>query len=457
MNIVFLLLNLTKYHCSIKACLQISRNFILANRHKLNLDQSFKANARRANLALQTTVIAAFFGFVMLVLDSYYLYYSSAITDLAVIVSAIGSFYLILKGHFNIAKMILFFTVLVAITINSSKDGFYAGNQYLWFSTLVGVFALFSFKQKKMLVICLLFLIGSLIFSDITSFSLMKQKPVSPEFTNVNHHVVLYLSIVVCTFFMVFIAKSINHSFHDKDKYNAIIQKQKADIIDAHRQLDKFVYHASHDLRAPLTSMLGLIEVSKRENNMDKIHNLLSKQEETILKLDDYVKDILVLSRIKTTEINTSAINIKDNIDGILKQCQFMLSEKSIIVSVDLDVKIPFFTDSKRLNVILSNIVSNSIKYTDPSKEKNTIDISAKLNKGKSLTLTITDNGVGIDTNELEKVFEMFYFNKHENKGTGLGLYIVKETVTRLGGTVTITSEKGLFTKVEIILPNLVA
>ena len=433
------------------------RNFILANRHKLSHNNSFKPNARSAKLVLQTTVIAAIFGLIILILDLSYLNFSSALVDLGLVLAAVCSFYLITKGNLNIAKLILVFSALTAVTINASKDGFNAGNQYFWFAILGGIFAFFSFKEKKMLIVCLFFLLITLVFCDLTNFSYLMQKTPSTNYIFVNHHVVLYLSFFSCIFFIIFIAKSIFNSFQDKDKDNARIEKQKFDAIEANRQLDKFVYHASHDLRAPLTSMLGLIAVSKKEGTMDKINKLLSKQEETILKLDDYIKDILVLSRIKPTEINATAINLSDHIDGILKQCQFMLEEKNIIVNTNLNVDAPFFTDGKRLNIVLANLLSNGIKYADASKPANTIDITAILNKENNLIISIKDNGVGIAANELEKVFEMFYSSSYENKGTGLGLYIVQETVSRMRGTVTIKSDKGIFTTVEVILPNLSA
>jgi len=457
LNIVFLFLNLSKYHCVIKNFHQIARKFILVNRHKLGPGSSFKSNVRRANLAFQTTIIVAIFVIILLILDLCYYRYMNAINDVGVLLAAIYCFYLITKGHITKAKLILVFSALTVCTLNSSNDGFNAGNQYLWFASLVGIFALFSYKEKKFLIISLFFLLATFIFCDITNFSLLIVTPPTEEFIVVNHHIIMYLSLVVCIFFMMFIAKSINDSFHDKDKHNGIIQKQKADIIKANRQLDKFVYHASHDLRTPLTSMLGLIEVSKKEGNLERMHNLLLKQEETILKLDDYVKDILVLSRIKTTEISPVLINLRDNIDGILKQFQFMLDEKKVVVRINLAIDQPFFTDGKRLNIILSNVLSNSIKYMDSEKTMNTIEISATLSKGKNLMLSIKDNGIGIESHELKKVFEMFYFNSQENKGTGLGLYIVKETVSNLSGAVAIKSEKGLFTTVEILLPNLSA
>lgn len=213
------------------------------------------------------------------------------------------------------------------------------------------------------------------------------------------------------------------------------------------------MYHASHDLRAPITSMLGLIEVSKKETDIGKIKKLIEKQEETIVKLDDYITGVLLLSKIKRTELSNSLTDLKTLVNGVLKQCKFMLEEKEVKVSLNIEADEFFYCDQSRLNIILYNIISNSIKYADDSKLENTISINLTVDK-KKLIGVVKDNGIGIESKELDQVSQMFYYNKHQNKGTGLGLYIVKETILKLGGELRIDSEIGEYCQVTFKIPE---
>lgn len=378
--------------------------------------------------------------------------YPSAIAELSLAIISITCYITITKGYIVQGKLILIIAAIFSITINASKEGPNAGNQYLWFTALVSIFTLFSLKEYRMILLSLGLLLLSFIFVDATDFSFLSHKIHDPLWTRINHRIVMYFSFIACSFLLFFISKSIMQSFYDKDRDHDIITKQNKELFHAHNELDKFVYRASHDLRAPLTSMLGLIEVSKKEENFDKVRDLLSKQEETILKLDDYVKDILILSRIKSTEIQHVETNVKDLIENVLKQCQFMIQEKNMIVSVVCEGNKSFYSDPKRLSIILSNVISNSIKYADDYKSENKIEIKTNIVKDK-LQISIRDNGIGIHKNELDKVVGMFYFNKNQNKGTGLGLYIVKETLNTLGGSLHITSKLKSFTQVYITIP----
>jgi signal transduction histidine kinase len=414
---------------------------------------SFKANVRSAILALQTTVVVAIFSFSIFFLDFLFGNYSSAIGDVCLVIVAIACFNLIWKGKINAGKLILVFITLFIITFNASKEGPQAGNQFLWFTCLIGIFALFSLKEKGLFILCLVSLFGTLIFCDITDFSLRFSENLGSDWEKLNFTVVMYCSLAVCLFFLVSISKSMAQSLKDKDRNSDIKTRQKSTLQNANYELDKFVYHAAHDLRAPLTSMLGLIEVSKNEPDINKLRVLLNKQEQTINILDNYVKDILLLSRVKRTALDNSINDIANVVQGVLNQCQFMLDEKNVKVNLNLSLPPEFICDHSRLHIILSNILSNSIKYTDDTKEENIIDIEGTV-ENQILKISITDNGVGIDKEELNKVTEMFYYNKSQNKGTGLGLYIVKEAITKIGGTLSINSVLGEYATVSITIPQ---
>jgi hypothetical protein len=115
----------------------------------------------------------------------------------------------------------------------------------------------------------------------------------------------------------------------------------------------------------------------------------------------------------------------------------------------------PFFSDQYRLSLILNNLISNAIKYSDSSKETSFIHITIKLLPDK-VYLTFRDNGIGIEADYIKKVFNMFFRATEKNEGAGLGLYIVKEAVEKLGGSIDLESQTGKGTVFKIQLPNLI-
>ena len=110
------------------------------------------------------------------------------------------------------------------------------------------------------------------------------------------------------------------------------------------------------------------------------------------------------------------------------------------------------FIDKLRLTIIISNLLSNAITYSDSTKPQKTIEVFADVNNN-NIEITVKDNGVGIDEQYHNKIFDMFFRASLESKGTGLGLYIVKEAVNKLNGKISVSSVLGQGTSVLVELP----
>jgi signal transduction histidine kinase len=112
-----------------------------------------------------------------------------------------------------------------------------------------------------------------------------------------------------------------------------------------------------------------------------------------------------------------------------------------------------FYSDQYRLRIVLSNLLSNAIKYQDPEKEAPYVKVHLS-DKGDCHQLLIADNGLGIPPDKVDDVWELFYQSGHDQQGSGMGLFIVKETVQKLGGSVEIRAQAGQGTTFEIKLPK---
>jgi PAS domain S-box-containing protein len=227
------------------------------------------------------------------------------------------------------------------------------------------------------------------------------------------------------------------------------------ELIKINAELDRFVYSASHDLRAPIASLLGLIEVARLERSMDTILQLLDMQKKSLLRLDRFIKDIVDHSRNMRLQVEPEEINFDRMIHGTLEQLQFMDNVSRIRKVITIDQKGTFHTSPTRVEIILNNLISNAIKYADLRKEDPYLMVLITCTEEKA-EIRVRDNGEGIPQDSQVKIFNMFYRASDNGPGSGLGLYIVKEAIQKVGGTITVHSEYGQGTEFIVEIPNLV-
>ncbi len=219
-------------------------------------------------------------------------------------------------------------------------------------------------------------------------------------------------------------------------------------------ELDRFVYSASHDLRAPISSLLGLIEVARLENDPSSLKGLLNMQERSLRKLDAFIFDIVNYSRNNRTGLEVEKINFNALLDNIYELLYHMEQIKEIKKITAISRDISFYSDKKRLSIILNNLISNAVKYCDRSKPDAFIKIVVE-KSGQGVCIRVIDNGEGIGEEHLHKIFDMFYRASERSIGSGIGLYIVKEVVQKLQGTIEVRSKKYEGSEFVFHLPNL--
>lgn len=218
-------------------------------------------------------------------------------------------------------------------------------------------------------------------------------------------------------------------------------------------ELDQFVYSTSHNLRAPLTSILGLLELFKN-GEVDDSKQYIRLIEKSIYKLDETIHEIIEYSRNNRVEIAVEPVDFELIANDVLESLSFMEQAKNMDIQVQVDQPVPFYSDFSRLRVIFHNLISNGIKYCDLNKPERYLHISVTSNSRKAI-IKIKDNGIGIDGDDLEKVFSMFYRATQQASGSGLGLYILKEAVMKLNGVVNASGQLGKGVTFIIQVPNL--
>ncbi len=219
-------------------------------------------------------------------------------------------------------------------------------------------------------------------------------------------------------------------------------------------ELDKFVYSVSYDLRAPLSSILGVVEIAQDDTEDSIMVESLNMIKTNIQKLDGFITDILDYSRNSRTDVNKEEINFNEVLIGITQNLKYMGGNHRMVdIKINVQEEDCFYSDKSRLNIILNNLVSNSIRYQNNYATNPFVAVDVNTSKEEAV-LTIQDNGIGIKAELQSKNFDMFYRVSEDSIGSGLGLYIVKEAVERLNGEIEVESEPGKGTKFTITIPN---
>jgi len=248
--------------------------------------------------------------------------------------------------------------------------------------------------------------------------------------------------------------KALNEEINFRIKAEDKLIVSNRQLRKANVELDNFVYKVSHDLRAPIASVLGLVNLAKKEKKYDVLKEYFEMIGKSAYQQDLFIKDILDISRNSRLIINKDKIEWKKLISDTFDQLKYGAKDKDIIKQINIQGRGSFYSDQRRIKVIFNNLISNAIRYSNGRDP--VIDIDIKINP-KEADITIIDNGQGIDKRYQKKVFEMFYRATDNNAGSGLGLYIVKESVDKLNGQINMESEVGKGTKFYISLPNLKA
>lgn len=237
-------------------------------------------------------------------------------------------------------------------------------------------------------------------------------------------------------------------------KADAALRSQNEELVKINRELDSFVYSVSHNLRAPLMSVLGLLNIVKKEDeqNGNMYFRYFDMMTQSIMKLDETLKEILDYSRNARNELLLTTVDLNTLIEDGFERLKYLEGSDQIKKSIHVESECDLVSDAGRLSIIINNLISNAIKYRDENKSCY-LTIKAQVVITHA-TITFSDNGIGISPEFKEKVFNMFFRATEKSEGAGLGLYIVKEAVDKLGGTIEMKSDFGQGTEFTMRIIN---
>jgi len=234
---------------------------------------------------------------------------------------------------------------------------------------------------------------------------------------------------------------------------NSLLTAKNIELQAAYDELGKFAYSVTHDLRGPLLSVLGALEVSKDMNTVEELKDILGMMEVAIKKLDEFIKNIHEYYTLKKGIVVLEDIDFNamlNDMSGLFKIAGKM---EHIQFNCQVNQTQPFQSDVVSLKIILNNLLSNAFKYQRKNETDKYVDISIDVTNNVA-TIIVKDNGIGIHDKHINNIFSMFYRATTEQSGSGFGLYNVKDALNKLKGEVEVNSSLNIGTTFKVTIPG---
>ena len=413
----------------------------------------FLSSVKRNVLVGKVCLFCAILGMLHVVLDaSQGLYESVAVDFLFTVI--IGFAYLLNRWRYHrISKVFVLLALNLLFIFFASVLPPDVGVYLYYFPLLVASSALFDSIERSFryfFIALPLSLLGLLIWFDFDLFpGIQFESPMNVDAYFVVNAFSSAAITVICVNFM----QRLNASSEKELKELAEEVKGKNIHLEkTNAELDRFLYSTSHDLRSPLLSIKGLVNIARMETTDEEMQRYFTLMIDRVDKLDFFIKDIIDYSKNARTEIRHEPVDFESLVSEVTENLRYIEGAGSIHFQTNVSLRNAVKADKNRLSVILNNLMANAIKYHDPQKEKQWIDVQVTNSNG-TLKVKVSDNGSGIDPEHHGKIFDMFYRGTFQSKGSGLGLYIVRETVSKMKGTIHLDSKPGIGTTFLITLP----
>ena len=248
------------------------------------------------------------------------------------------------------------------------------------------------------------------------------------------------------------LAQTIHDMKSRLDSYNEELVSAKDQAEKGSRAKTEFLANMSHEMRTPMNTVIGMSQLAKNTQELERIHYCIEKIETASTHLLSVINDILDMSKIESGkfEISEGVFRFRDIISKTVSVLSFRMDEKKQIFNIHVDDDIPEYviSDDQRLVQVITNLLSNAVKFTP---DGGSITLSAKLTEKDgdlhTIAVSITDTGIGISGEQQQRLFQSFEQADSSISrrfgGTGLGLAISKQIVELLGGDISVESDSG--------------
>ncbi|MCD2425660.1 hybrid sensor histidine kinase/response regulator [Niabella pedocola] len=239
---------------------------------------------------------------------------------------------------------------------------------------------------------------------------------------------------------------------YDHYKANRDLEEKITELQKANDGLNRFVYSLSHELRAPIASATGILDLVKMEGRIEDSGGYWKLMDACIQKLDYYVSQTVQFYKTARFKAVQEEIHFETLVHSLIDLYRTSNGTKGITFDIGVEEQQAFYGDLFRVEIVIANLLSNAIKCQRPEEPDKKVAIRITTTAEEARIL-ITDNGIGMEVEEATKIFDPF-FKGAQPGSLGLGLFILREALEKQNGTVTVTSEKGRGSTFEVHIPN---
>lgn len=232
----------------------------------------------------------------------------------------------------------------------------------------------------------------------------------------------------------------------------SLLKTKNQALEKAYNELDRFTYNATHDMRGPILSVLGIIDLLKNIPGPAETSEMIGMIENAMLQLDSYIKSLHEHYSIRRGELHFTNIVAADLINDMAALYDPVAKVKGIRFVKKHSGDVSFRSDLISLKIIITNLLSNAFKYQRRHAAK-MVSLDIELSPAQ-MVITVADNGIGIPEKHLDDIFTIFFRATHEQPGSGLGLYNVKDILDKLNGTVQVESEPNKGSVFRVTIPG---
>ena len=401
---------------------------------------------KQAMLSGQFAMIAIILCLVYTIFDIALGTYGNIPVYLSAIFLLILSIVIHRQGDHCLANYFLLPTINITLYLLAASESPNTGAFIFFIVNSIAAFAVFNYKQRLISILFAVFTYVLFVLAYFVDFSILPERIYTEE--TLTFFVVLnFTAALPAAVMAVYLLISLNH-------HNALQLVENNNLLSkTNTELDRFVYSTSHDLRAPLTSVMGLINITEQTQNPDDISKYLGMMRDRVHSLDRFIKDITDYSRNNRIEIKKEKVNLASLAREVWENLKFAPEAQSITFHVDIPEDLTIETDKNRLQVVIGNLMSNAVRYHDTRKTEQFIRLRYQVS-GRVFCIKVEDNGQGIAQEYHTRIFDMFFRANEKSKGSGLGLYIVKEALMKLSGSIQLDSTPGIGTTITVKLPT---
>ncbi|MDH5397054.1 MAG: ATP-binding protein [Cyclobacteriaceae bacterium] len=235
------------------------------------------------------------------------------------------------------------------------------------------------------------------------------------------------------------------------NKTNKELNDKNKHLKKANYDIEQLTYNLSHAVKGPLASIHGLINLLATEKPTSGYEPFLKMMQTTVNRLEGYIHDIVTFAENNNDIISQDKIFFDQLIPDIIESLQLIEGWKRIDFKFENNFDGPLISDKRRITIILQNLLMNAVQYHNYSSSFQYIVVNVSTVLGRP-TITVQDNGLGIDKEMQPQIFNMFFRGSIKSEGSGLGLYIVKTAVEKLNGKIYMNSDPGIGTSFTITL-----